>query len=281
MTCLLILLMSTGFVAAQRGGDDTRRPGEDVGGLPEGQPTPPPEEPPPAEEKPDSLPAKAFADGVQPDLAAWRHAKARQTLEEQKQQYQGSPYYDAAWGYLLAQERQFDQAMTALDAASKADPKDPVAPYLLGEVQSWKGGSDAAKQGWEKARDRAQIIVNANPNDSRAQYWLGASLVRLGQFDSARNHLGKALEKGFKPAMTEYQIGLTFTYQRNWAAARDAFNRTLDADSGLAHAYYYRGRVWKELGKTEEMLLDMDRFLKLAPDAREANAARSLLNAGG
>ncbi len=278
---LLILLMSPGFAAAQRGGDDTQRPGEDSAGTPENPPPPPDPTPPPEDEKPGAPPAKVFSDNVQPDLAAWRHSKARSAMEAQKETYQGSPYFDAAWGYLLAQERRLDEAVTALDAASKAEPKDPVAPYLLAEVQSWKNNRDAAKRGWEQARDRARVIVEKDPSDPRAQFWLGASLVRLGQFDSARNHLGKALEKGFEPAMSEYQIGLSFTYQRNWNAARDAFNRCLAADSGLAHAYYYRGRVWKELGKTEEMLLDMDRFLKLAPDAREANAARSLLNAGG
>jgi len=55
----------------------------------------------------------------------------------------------------------------------------------------------------------------------------------------------------------------------------------LQADAAFAHAYYYRGRVWRELKRTDEMLRDMDHFLKLAPDAPESGIARSLLRAGG
>ena len=81
--------------------------------------------------------------------------------------------------------------------------------------------------------------------------------------------------------MAEFQFGLTQMYLKKWDPARQAFTRCLEVDSGFSHAYYFRGRVWQELGKTEEMLLDMDRFLTLAPDAREANAAKSILRAGG
>ncbi len=214
------------------------------------------------------------------DLAAWRHAEVRTTLEEQRATHNKSAGYDVAWALMLAQERDLDQAAAKLGKASRGNPSDPSAPYFLGEVRSWqkKGNATGA---WRQARDRAKAILEEDKKNGWAWYWQGSALIRLGKYSQAEGRLKKALDKGADPAMTEFQLGLALMYQKKWDPARMAFNRCLGMDSGFSHAYYFRGRVWQELGKTEEMLLDMDRFLTLAPDAREANAARSILRAGG
>ena len=220
-------------------------------------------------------------ESVYRDLAAWRHAEVREMLEEQKATAGKSAGSDVAWAVMLAQERKLDQAVQKLTKASRKDTRDPSAAYFLGEIQSWKKENGAATKAWRQARDRAKAILTEDRKNGWAMYWQGAALVRLGEYSKAETQLKKALKNGADKAMGEYQLGLAQMYRKKWEPARGAFSRCLRADSGFSHAYYYRGRVWQELGKTEEMLLDMDRFLTLAPDAREANAAKSILRAGG
>lgn len=267
---ILLLIFSSGITCAQRGGDDTNRPSDE-----------PAEEPTTDDPEPTAQPSKVFSDGVIKDLSAWRHAAARTELEKNRAEIGDTPAFLTAWSYLLATELKLDEAVVSLQTAVGDDSGDPVACFLLGEVRSWKNQRNEAKQAWQMARDRATAQLAENPDDSRARYWLGASQTRLGNFETAKNNLTRALEAGFSPAMTNYEIGLTETYQKKWGQAKAAFDRCLQADSGFAHAYYYRARIYKELGNTEQMLIDLDRFLTLAPDAREANAARSLLRAGG
>ena len=110
---------------------------------------------------------------------------------------------------------------------------------------------------------------------------MGAVLLKLGQIKDAGKYLEKARKSGFSPAQTYFQIGLYESAQKKWKEALKAFNHCLEEDEGFAHAYYYRARIFGKLGKKSEMLVDLDRFLKLAPDAREAGAAKALLNNGG
>jgi tetratricopeptide (TPR) repeat protein len=123
--------------------------------------------------------------------------------------------------------------------------------------------------------------VVKTPDDARANFYLGATQVRLKEYAPARTALAKAKEKGFSAAMVDYQVGLSFALEHKWQEAKTALDQSIAANSGFAPAYFYRARVWKELKRTDEMMLDLDRFLKLAPTALEAPIAKSLLAAGG
>ena len=221
---------------------------------------------------------------VNRDLAAWRHDDARALMEEHQETHGKSTGYDVAWALMLAQERELDDAADKLDTATRKNSPDPSAPYFLGEIRSWQKKRDSATRAWKLARDRAEAILEGNEEgeeDGWALYWHGAALIRLGKYSQAEDQLKKALKNGADEAMAEFQLGLALMYRKKWPESREAFDRCLEADSAFSHAYYFRGRVWHQLNKTEEMLLDMDRFLQLAPDAREAGAARSILRAGG
>lgn len=224
--------------------------------------------------------AESFRDHLFLDLAAWRHTQARERLENDKVAFGKSNGYLVAWAVMLAEERTFEKAIKDLKKATRKDKADPAAPYYLGEILSWQK-DETATEAWKQSRDRAVAMLDLNKKNGWAMYWLGSALIRLGEYRQAESKLKKALKNGADRAMTEFQIGSAMMYQEKWESAVAAFSRCLEEDSGFAHAYFMRGRILQELGKTEEMLLDMDRFLTLAPDAREANAAKSILRAGG
>jgi Tfp pilus assembly protein PilF len=81
--------------------------------------------------------------------------------------------------------------------------------------------------------------------------------------------------------MTNYQIGFGYLYEKQWQKAKDALDKVVAADPKYAHAHYYRGLAWDKLGRKDNMLIDMDTFVKLAPDSPEASKAQALLAASG
>jgi len=225
--------------------------------------------------------AKALESTALSDLAAWRHAEARKTLKTAKKDFGDTPEFATAWGYLLAEEKNLKVSISTLSDAVERNPTSPIAPYLLGEVHSWKKEKAAAKKAWTIAKQRAAAWLKTDPDNGEANYWMGAVLLKLGKIQDAGKYLEKARKSGFSPALTSFQIGLYESARKKWNEALEAFNHCLEEDGGFAHAYYYRARIFGKLGKKSEMLIDLDRFLKLAPDAREAAAAKALLNNGG
>jgi len=67
--------------------------------------------------------------------------------------------------------------------------------------------------------------------------------------------------------------------KKDFEKAVDAFDRVEQTDRRFAHLYFYRALAWNQLGKKDKMLIDMDQFLKLAPNAPEADQARAFLSA--
>jgi tetratricopeptide (TPR) repeat protein len=232
-------------------------------------------------EDPAPPPQPASGEQALRQLAAWKHSDARTALESVKAKEGTSASFKTAWGLLLAQEGKLDEALTELGAAASADTTDPAPVACRAEVLRWQKRYDESNAAFQQAHDRAKALVDKDPEDARARYYLGASLVRLKKYGEARTHLDAAEKAGFDKALARYQVGLSYTFEKGWEPAKASFDEVIATDERFAHAYYYRGRVWRELGRTDQMMVDMDTFLKLAPNSPESGIARSLLRAGG
>lgn len=222
-----------------------------------------------------------LADGALADLMAWRTSAAREQLEPKEKEAKRSPALLTAWGLLCAEEGNFDEAVKKLQQAANKAKDDPAPEYYRGEVLYWQRSDSEATAAWKAAHDRAKALVAASPKDARGQYYLGAALVRMKKYGEARKALGKAIEAGFDSTQANFQIGLSYAFEGNWQDAETTLSKVVKADKAFAHAYYYRGITWDKLKRKDNMLVDMDQFVKLAPAAPEAGKARSLLNAAG
>jgi tetratricopeptide (TPR) repeat protein len=215
---------------------------------------------------------------------AWRPKTSESILKKNLQFEQTQPWLTAE-AVLMAtfgigqDEATVKKGLAILDRQAKKDPLDPVSEFYRGEVLKWVGESDKAKTAWQNAKDRAQAQVSKSPRDARAQFYLGSSLVRLKNANAARKALKKAAKFGFNEAMVDFQIGLTFLIEENWEAAKNSFNAVHELDPRYAHLYYYRGLAWDKLGRKDNALIDLDQFVKLAPNSPEAKTANALLAA--
>lgn len=223
--------------------------------------------------------AASFADNVIVQLSGWNLGASRTALEDNKQKFGDTAAYQTALGFLEAGDGKLDQAVKTLDAAAKADTSDPAPEFYRGLALYWKKDANGSKDAWQKANTRAKNIVAKQDKDARAHFYQGASAVYLKQYGPARASLDKALANGFDDVMVNYHIGLSYAFEQNWQKAKESFDQVLAKDERFAYAYFYRGMVWEKLGRKDNMLVDMDQFVKLAPEAPDAGKAKAVLAA--
>ncbi len=237
---------------------------------------------PPLAAEDTQLKAESVRDRAISKLAAWRPISARAILQKETK-YEDSQPWLTAEAFLMAtygigqDEKTVDRGLEILTKQTKKSTSDPVSEFYRGEVLRWLKQPDKAKIAWQNAKDRASAQIEENSRDARAQFYLGASLLRLKRPDQARKALKKAKRLGFDKPMVDFQIGLSYMFQENWKAAKNSFDAVHELDPRYAHLYFYRGLVWDKLDRKDQLLSDLNQFIKLAPNSPEAKKARAIL----
>ncbi|MDX1383639.1 MAG: tetratricopeptide repeat protein [Thermoanaerobaculia bacterium] len=221
--------------------------------------------------------------GVEAKLRSWDTEAARRQLE---------PMYDRtnarhlrAMAEVLMQEGSYGQAMTHLRDATRADADDPANWNALGEALARQNPNAAAAQGseamkaFDKARTLAEAELGQNPRDFAATHQLGVALRGLRRYPQAIDKLSQAKRMNPSDAVALYDLGVAEALDQRWADAINTLDAAIRKSPGIAYAYYYRGTAAGKMNRKDLLVLDFDRFLKLAPDAPEAAQARSVLSA--
>jgi tetratricopeptide (TPR) repeat protein len=231
--------------------------------------------------------AQAVADQAIADLAAWKNQSARKYLESQKSSFESTPQFQTAWALLEIQEgADGKKAMVTrgennLSKMSKNKSVNAVAAYHYGEILYSQNKRNEANSAWQTAAKSAGALVKKSPYDATAQFYLGAASVRTKKFPQARNALLIAVRGGFDPAMVNHQIGLSYLFAESWKEAKEAFDLGLTVDPRYAPMYFWRAMAWEKLGRKDNMLLDLDQYVKLAPNGPMAGKAKSILKSAG
>jgi tetratricopeptide (TPR) repeat protein len=96
-------------------------------------------------------------------------------------------------GYLLFEQKDYDQATTYLSHAVTLSPSDAQSLALLGRIQLLRGQYEPAKASLERA-------VVANPNDWMSHNLLGNVYLKLKDYERARAQAQLAIDLGKKDA---------------------------------------------------------------------------------
>jgi len=231
--------------------------------------------------------AEAVANAAIAQLAGWETQEARKTLQAGKQKFGNASEFKTAWALLEAQEAlesgktSINSNIKTMSQMAKSADNDFVASYWEAELLYLQKKNDEALGAWKSASSQAEKAVKKDPNDATAQFYLGAALVRQKKFDPALKALRLAVRGGFDEAMVNYQIGFIYLFQQKWSEAKNAFDLGLEVNPRFAPMYFWRGMAWDKLGKKDKYLLDLDRYVKLAPNGPEAAKARAVLKSMG
>jgi tetratricopeptide (TPR) repeat protein len=226
--------------------------------------------------------AESVRDDAISKIVAWRTQSGESALTK-KSKLDGSQPWIVAQGLLMAtygighDDELVKKGLDILTAQAKKSPEDPVAEYYRGVVLGWTDQREKATAAWQNSKQRAEALVDKNPKDARAQYYLGASLVQLRKPGDAQKALKKAERADWDKPMVDFQTGLSYMLQENWKAAKDSFDAVHELDPRYAHLYFYRALAWDKLGRKDQMINDLDQFVRLAPNSNEAKTARALL----
>lgn len=238
------------------------------------QPAPAQEQPAPT---PQGEPAQvqqtppAGIDSVDEKLWRFQTGEARNALGRFMDQADKNAYVALANGRVLDQEKKYGEAEGQIRKATELAPNDPAPFASLGELYRHQDRHGDADNAFRRAADVAR--AKGGPE---AAYYLGVAQQQLKQLDEAVATLQGA--RAPQPALIPYQIGVAYYLKGNWDAAVEQLDRAVSMDSGLAYAYYYRGRAQDKKGRKDLLVNDMSRFLALAPNAPEAPQAQAILN---
>jgi tetratricopeptide (TPR) repeat protein len=190
-----------------------------------------------------------------------------------------SGWVGTANGRVLTLEKQYEAATKQLRQAADIDPANPAPVLFLGDAFAYAEKPAQASDAWAQTETRARALLAANENDADGLYFLGAAQQRQKRFAEALNTLERA--KALRPGdpMIDLEIGVTHVYLQNWQQAFDRLSAAIDKNPGTAYAYYYRGLAAGKVNKKDILYNDLDRFVKMAPDAPEATNAKQLLGA--
>ncbi|HTM50170.1 MAG TPA: tetratricopeptide repeat protein [Bryobacteraceae bacterium] len=150
--------------------------------------------------------------------------------------------------------------------------------------------------------------VKANPDDARANAYLGMALAEQGKASEAEPFVQKAneidsggesklalarlnIEKkdydGAAAALadaqgeeTAYVRGLLALNRKEYDAAAKDLDSFAQSHPDFAYAHYYAGLAYNGMKRPDKMLSHFEMFVRMKPDAPEAGKVRSILRTG-
>jgi tetratricopeptide (TPR) repeat protein len=144
---------------------------------------------------------------------------------------------------------QLEQAVSLYNQGKYAEAASILSGLDSVDAKAYLAACLARQKKFVEAETAAKAVLEQSPTHRVAVAGLGQSLVGQGKFDEAVERLSAAI-----------------------TATENAENKT-DA----AYAFFWRGQAHYKKGQADKMVADFEIFLKLAPEAPEANTVRQLL----
>src|SRR5262245_4830978 len=142
-------------------------------------------------------------------------------------------------------------------------------------VQAAGDGADAdviytAAQSHQKmgatgeARNAYAQLASRGENDPWHFIGLSGQQLLDGDTDGALGSAQQAVGMAGGMAESHFQLGLVHAKREEWREAAAAFDRASDINPRLAYAHYYGGLMQYRAGRTDQMAIHFEQFLKLA-----------------
>ncbi|MCL6584661.1 MAG: tetratricopeptide repeat protein [bacterium] len=167
-------------------------------------------------------------------------------------------------GYFrAAKAKEEDKAAKA--SQKRADPKDMI--HLIDGID--RGLSYYYLESYELAYNEFKKIIDVNPENLSATFYLACVEEKMGKFEQARDrflHL-LAMQPGYLEARNH--LGIIYHQLGQLEQAMKEFQLALQ-ESKYADVYYNLGMVYREMGKKDEAISAAKSALELDPDYSDA-----------
>ncbi len=183
------------------------------------------------------------------------------------------PVAAQAWALLRAGRP--EQALAALESASRTTPGNAEVHHLLGQVLEEHGLLERAAESFERA-------TALDPEFAEAHNDLGQVLMRLGRTDAAIASCRRALALRPRFAAALGNLANADRARGALAAAIAGYRRVVELEPGLAEAHRNLGSALLEAGEKEAAIASLQTAVALRPEFAAAVAQLAqALNAVG
>lgn len=184
---------------------------------------------------------------------------------------------------------------------------------VLSAQELSEGAKQYREHRYAEAENSLRSEVNARGDDAEARALLGRNLAALKKIDEGEAEIRKAQEMGLaedrvnvamaaaaierrdtgkamellnkaielKPESAEafHYRGMVKTQQKDFQGGIADLEKAIEVDPSRAYSHYYLGLAYNGVKRPDKMAEHLQAFLKMAPDAPDADKVRSVLKA--
>ena len=162
-------------------------------------------------------------------------------------------------GMEFLSQRNFDQALSELQAASRQSPKDAYTHYELAHLYTLK--SD-----YRNAESELQHVIELEPGNEDALYHLGFTYLEEKQSSKARDVFTKLLSINRTSGEAHYGLGATAAFEQNYTLAVQEYSDAARLNPELDGVYYQIGFCQLKQRKYDEAIAALQQARELEQD---------------
>lgn len=209
----------------------------------------------------------------------------------------------------LMNSKDYPEATTQLDAATKASSDSPDSEFVRGQLfrleQQWPEAAEAYSEvlgedqnfpevhtklsfilirlgDYEESLREAKAALAITPDNPEAHKFAGLALTTLRKYDAALVEFKEALRLKPDYETAHLDMALAFTDMRDWNDALAQFQKAIALDPDDIEAHYNLGYCWDQTGDFQSAIREYREVKRIDPhrfDGRQ-NLAADLLNHG-
>ncbi len=157
----------------------------------------------------------------------------------------------------------YREAQRELDRAVAIDPKNPRAYKML-------SGCFFEQKLYRKAVESIEQAIRLNPNDTSLYRSLATAHLGRQDLPGAQAALEKALDIDPADTLSMVMLGEIYLVQKEYAKVERQINLVLQRDDRNFHAHLLRGKMYADLGRDEDAIVELQEAAALQPDDMEA-----------
>jgi lipoprotein NlpI len=136
------------------------------------------------------------------------------------------------------------------------------------EIEYAKGLVAYEERNYLEALDHFRLVIDSDPANPHAHFYLGLSFSRLGEFPEAILALNKVLQLDSSLRYVHYHLGMAYFQETRYPEALDQFTLAAQFDPHKATTQLYLGYTYHLLQRHKEALPFLQRAIELDPALR-------------
>jgi arylsulfatase A-like enzyme/Tfp pilus assembly protein PilF len=162
------------------------------------------------------------------------------------------------------QQGRYAQSLRHLQEAEKTEAHSRTIRFLLARDYYHL-------QDFRHAAEYFQSVLELDPKNATAEYYLGTSQIAEQDLDGAERSLRRALELDPTNFSAAYNLGVVYTRRKQPEPAIQAFQRAVEILPDYAEAHEALGELYLYLNRPQDAARELERAVAIAPKMAKAH----------